>query len=68
MAVPVFEKIDCVVKCVQEPCCRSINYKKTSENEANCEMLHDVVYDTSEKVLKKNSSYDYVYLTNQQKV
>ena len=68
MAIPVFKKIDCVIKCVQEPCCRSTNYKKTPQNETNCEMLHDVVYDTSEEVLEKNCSCDYVFLTNPQKV
>ena len=68
MVIPVLERIDCVIKCVQEPCCRSINYKKTSQNETNCEMLHDVVYNTSEKVLEKNRSHDYIYLTNPRKV
>ena len=68
MVISVFEKMNCVVKCVQEPCCRSINYKKTSQNETNCEMFHQMVYDTSEKVLERNCSYDYVYLTNPQKV
>ena len=66
----VSSKVECVIECVNEPCCRSINYKKNSHNEANCEMLSDVVYNTSdpEKVLVKNCSYDYVYLTNPQKV
>ncbi|XP_028411182.1 microfibril-associated glycoprotein 4-like [Dendronephthya gigantea] len=30
-------------------------------------MLHNVVYNTSERLLEKNSSYDYVYLLNPQK-
>ena len=31
-------------------------------------MLHDVVYNTSEKDLERNFSYDYVLLTEPQKV
>jgi hypothetical protein len=39
-----------------------------AENESNCEMLHNVVYNVSERVLKENSTYDYVYLLNPEKV
>ncbi len=58
------------MECATETCCRSINYKKTVSllNEPNCEVLHDVVDDTSEKMLENNSSYDYVYLVNPEKV
>ncbi|XP_028411120.1 microfibril-associated glycoprotein 4-like [Dendronephthya gigantea] len=65
----VSEWIDCVMECATEICCRSINFKKkwTSKNDSNCEMLHNVVYNTSERLLEKNSSYDYVYLVNPQK-
>ena len=60
------------MECAIEPCCKSINYKKPSnyENETNCEMLHDRldIHDTSTKLLKEQSSYDYVYLTNPTKV
>ena len=61
---------DCVMECATEICCRSINFRKkiTSENQSNCEMLHNVVYNTSEILLEKNSSYNYVYLVNPQKV
>ncbi len=31
-------------------------------------MLHDVVYNTSEKDLERNFSYDYIYLNEPQKV
>ena len=66
----VSQWIDCIMECATEECCRSINYKKTVplQNEPNCEMLHDVLYNTSEKILEKNSSYDYVYLVNPEKV
>ena len=68
MTKDVSERIDCIMECVKEPCCRSINYKKTFQNEPNCEMLHDVIYNTSEKALERNSSHDHVYLVNPQKV
>ena len=64
----VSERTECIIECVKEPCCRSINYRKTLCNETNCEMLHNVVYNTSEKLLEKSSSYDHVYLTNPHKV
>ena len=64
----VSQWMECMIECVNEPCCRSINYKKTYKNEANCEMLHDVVYNTSEKDLERNFSYDYIYLIEPQKV
>ncbi len=66
----VSQMIDCVMECATEPCCRSINYKKeiVLHNEPNCEILHNVIYNVSEEVLGRNSSYDYVYLINPQKV
>jgi hypothetical protein len=70
MAKVVSKRIDCVMECATEPCCRSINYKKSmvAENESNCEMLHNVVYNVSERVLKEKSMYDCVYLLNPEKV
>ena len=61
---------DCIMECATEICCRSINFKKkfTSVKQSNCEMLHNVVYNTSKRLLEKNSSYNYVYLVNPQKV
>ena len=56
------------MECATEPCCRSINYKKVLQNESNCELLHTVIYDESEEILEKNSSYDYIYLVNPDKV
>ncbi|XP_028395829.1 uncharacterized protein LOC114519848 [Dendronephthya gigantea] len=62
----VCQWIDCVRECASEPCCRSVNYKHISstENESNCEMLHNVVYNVSEQLLERNSQYDYLYLTS----
>jgi hypothetical protein len=70
MAKVVSQRIDCVMECATETCCRSINYKKSMvlESESNCEILHNVVYNVSEKILKENTSYDYVYLFNPHKV
>lgn len=66
----VSQDIDCVIECGNDPCCRSINYKKTLnlQNEPNCEMLHNVVYNLSEKVLESNTSYDHIFLVDTQKV
>ncbi len=70
MTKVVPQMIVCVIQCAKEPCCRSINYKKTlsSHNEPNCEMLHDVVNSTSQKFLETNCSYDHVHLLNPNKV
>ena len=70
MAKVVSDWLACILECVTEPCCRSINYKKTSiaQNESNCEMLHNTVHNSSQKSLQANFSYDHVYLSNPQKV
>ena len=62
--------INCAKECVEEPCCRSINFKKivSTKSERNCEMLHNVVYNTSENLLENNASYDYIYFINPRKV
>ena len=62
--------LKCVLECVKEPCCRSINYKKTVNLpiESNCEMLHNLVYNTSQKFLETNCSYNHVYLNSPRKV
>jgi hypothetical protein len=48
-------QLDCLIVCDKEPCCRSINFKKKSSShiEKNCEMLHNVVSNTSEQLLEK---------------
>ncbi|XP_028408476.1 uncharacterized protein LOC114531033 [Dendronephthya gigantea] len=62
----VSSQIQCLLSCVQEPCCRSVNYREILEQDETglCEMLHDVIYNTSAE-LQKNFSYDHVYLTPQ---
>ena len=68
----VSQRIDCIMECAIEPCCRSVNYKKSSnyENETNCEMLHDLsdTHDTSTELMKQSSAYDHVYLLIPHKV
>ena len=70
MTTHVSQQLDCLIECDKEPCCRSINFKKilSSDYECNCEMLHNVVYNTSEKLLKTNASFDHVYFTSSKKV
>jgi hypothetical protein len=66
----VVGQLDCLIVCDMEPCCRSINFKKipSSQDDQNCEMLHNVVYNTTEKLLETNASFDYVYFTSSEKV
>jgi hypothetical protein len=63
-------QLDCLIVCDKEPCCRSINFKKKSSShiEKNCEMLHNVVSNTSEQLLEKNQSFDHVYFISSEKV
>ncbi|CAB4006545.1 Hypothetical predicted protein [Paramuricea clavata] len=69
MTIHVSQRIDCLIECDKEPCCRSTNIqKKSSSHDAQiCEMLHNVVYNTSEKLLETNPSFDHVYLTSSKK-
>ncbi|XP_028398842.1 sushi, von Willebrand factor type A, EGF and pentraxin domain-containing protein 1-like [Dendronephthya gigantea] len=57
-------KIQCILSCVKEQCCRSVNYGERLQHDqaCRCEMLHDVIGNTTAE-LESNSSYDYVYLT-----
>ncbi|XP_028412100.1 microfibril-associated glycoprotein 4-like [Dendronephthya gigantea] len=61
--------INCVIECAKEPCCRSINYNKTFDlcEEPNCEMLHNLAYNTSDKILQLNPSFDHIYLAQPEK-
>jgi hypothetical protein len=68
--INVSHRIDCLIECDKEPCCRSINIqKKSSSHDAQiCEMLHNLVYNTSKKLLEANPSFDHVYFTSSKKV
>ena len=65
----VSSKLECVVSCVHDPCCRSVNYKDKPEcaEESECELLHNTVYNTSRE-LKRNFSYDHISLDKPVKV
>ena len=65
----VTSMLDCVLRCVNDPCCRSVNYKDQSEyaEESECELLHNTVYNTSSE-LKRNISYDHISLDKPVKV
>lgn len=69
LAKAVSEKIDCILECAAEECCRSINYRNVlnSANEINCEMLHSLISNTGKKLLK-DPSFDHAYLVNPLKV
>ena len=59
------------MECAIDQCCWSLNYKKnsTSLNEPSCELLHNIAnYSAFVKMLEINTSYDYVYLINPEKV
>ena len=68
--------VDCVVRCVDDKCCRSVNFLKTldldldeNENKDNCELLHGaVVAGKNERFLKTDVNYEYFILHNPFKV
>ena len=63
-------KVLCVVSCVEDPCCRSVNFKRNSSNEGNdgdCELLHDVDGKSSSR-LEKDTLYEHIHLLEPQKV
>lgn len=60
----------CVVRCVIDPCCRSVNFKRNSSNEGygDCELLHDVKNSTSSEMHEKNEMYEHIPLLEPRKV
>ena len=59
---------ECVMKCmVEDTSCRSVNFNKHSKCEKNCEFLLDVSSEKQELLLV-NASYDYLILTNPERV
>ena len=65
----VSSRIACVDECLEDLCCRSINYEHgNSPNRLNkCEFLHDLLKDTSFP-LEANSLFDHVFVVNPLKV
>ena len=60
----------CLLNCYNEPCCRSINFKKisTSKDEPKCEWLHNLAHNTSKELLQVDVSYEYSYFVKPEKV
>ena len=57
--------VACVEKCVDDTCCRSVNFLKTldgKKDEKNCELFHDVVPPAESYSLSRNDNYDYFTL------
>ena len=63
-----WHEIDCVVRCVDDTCCRSVNFLKTldldeEENKENCELLHDAfVSGNNYNLIQTDDNYDYFIL------
>ncbi|XP_046863411.1 uncharacterized protein LOC124457171 [Xenia sp. Carnegie-2017] len=64
--INVKNEIECIVSCVNEPCCRSINHRrKLSQGRWSlCEMLHSVLNKSNENDLKHNRFYDYIFFNS----
>ena len=63
-------KIQCILICAQDSCCRSLNFKHKSNcnEQSKCELLHDTLYNASDGArLEKNNSYDHVFLNEPKK-
>ena len=58
--------VDCISHCLNNNCCRAVNYKKKGPNE-NCELLHIMASDDREFV-KKDDNYDYFVLLEPNRV
>ena len=63
--------VDCVVRCLDDTCCGSVNYLKTldfdkeeDDNKDNCELLHDAAGFGKNNSLLRNGDYDYFILKN----
>ena len=65
----VSSRIACVDECLEDPCCRSINYEhgNSPNRSRKCEFLHDLLENKSFP-LEANSSFDYVFFVNPLKV
>ena len=67
--------VDCVLRCLDDPCCRSANYLKTldfgkeeDDNKDNCELLHDAVVSGKDDSLLRNDDYGYLIMENPERV
>ena len=65
--------VACVEKCVDDTCCRSVNFLKTlgldgKKNGDNCELFHDAVLTEERYNLSRNDNYDHFTLNSPLKV
>ena len=61
--------VACVEKCVDDTCCRSVNFLKTlgldgKKNGDNCELFHDAVLTAERYILSRNESYGHYTLSS----
>ena len=70
-----WHEVDCVLRCLNDTCCRSVNYLKTldfgkeeDDNKDNCELLHDAAGFGKNNSLLRNGDYDYFILKNPESV
>ncbi len=56
--------MECILHCLNEPCCRSVNYRKiTCDNsEGNCELLHVHVTENPQYLVEDGGSDYYILL------
>ena len=61
--------VDCVYFCVRdEETCRSVNFKKDTNDEENCELLKTVDSEEPVNSLKKDENFDYYILLEPKRV
>ena len=65
--------VACVEKCVDDKCCRSVNFLKTldlygKKNGDNCELFHDAALTAESYNLSQNDNYDHFTLNSPLKV
>ena len=69
----ILNDVACVEKCVDDTCCRSVNFLKTprldgKKNGDNCELFHDAVLTAESYSLSQNDNYDHFTLSRPLKV
>ena len=61
--------IECVLQCLDDGCCRSVNYRKKCLNpsDENCELLHILASEMKEE-FESNKDYDHYILLEPKRV
>ena len=70
-----WHEVDCVLRCLNDTCCRSVNYLKTLDfgkeedvNKDNCQLLHDAAVSGKDDSLLRNDDYGYLIMENPERV